>query len=187
TVPAPAAARILRHAAPDAAARLAALRQNTITVAFLEADGLPRGLGYQVGFADRGGGGGGGEGGRADLALRGVTFNGWLFPGGVGRDRLCTAFLGGSGEADGRRRGVDAMPDEWIGEVACNELARATGAQARPIRVERAAMPAWDASWSALDGLALPDGIVLAANYESRAGIGGRVARAGEVAELLDS
>ncbi len=179
TVPADEAARLLRRAAPQAVEHLRPLRYNRLALAFLQADDLPRGLGYQVAL---------GEG----LDTRGVTFNHWLFGpeardgrgtpvrSANGRGGVCTAFLGGA-----LNPGLAEMPDDWIAEVACNELLSSTGASARAVRVARARMPAWDRSWDALDGLALPRGIHLAANYESRVGIPGRVRRARELAGRL--
>ena len=53
-----------------------------------------------------------------------------------------------------------------------------TGYHSRPLAVAREEMPAWDRSWAALDGLRLPPGLHVTANWESRPGIPGRMARA---------
>jgi oxygen-dependent protoporphyrinogen oxidase len=46
-------------------------------------------------------------------------------------------------------------------------------------------MPAWDLSWQALDGLDLPAGLHLAANWWSRPGLPGRLAEAERMARKL--
>ncbi|HUH11566.1 MAG TPA: hypothetical protein VMK65_00595, partial [Longimicrobiales bacterium] len=60
-----------------------------------------------------------------------------------------------------------------------------TGYEGRVLAVERERMPAWDTSWAALDGLTLPEGLRIAANWESRPGIPGRLAQAARVAAAL--
>lgn len=180
TTPSSAAASLLRRLAPDAAGRLERLHVNALALVFLHAELPGRGLGYQVAA---------GEG----LETRGVTWNSALFGGEAcdatghptrapnGRAGVYTAFLGGSANP----RLAD-MPDEWITQVAANEFRTVTGCEARPLAIARARMPAWDTSWSALDGLQLPDHVHLAANYESRVGIPGRIARARQLAEALN-
>jgi len=163
TIPADRAAAVLRPVAPDAADRLSRLVYNPLAIVHLAAECDVRGLGYQVAFGER-------------LATRGVTFNASLF----GRADVYTAFLGGA-----LRPEVPEWPDDRLGEVAATEFEEVTGRPARPLRVSRVRMPAWDRSWSALEGLALPPGVHLAANYESRAGIPGRLARARALAERL--
>lgn len=165
TAPAAACAALLRPAAPDAAERLGRLRYNRVTTAFLDADPPPEGLGFQVAFGE-------------PLETRGVTFNQRVFPNDPGRARLCTAYLGSE-------RGGEALADEWIGEIACNEYRQIVGGDARPIAITRARIPAWDHSWRALDGLTLPAGIHLCANFESRVGVSGRVAAATRLANRL--
>lgn len=163
TVPAEAASRLLRAAAPDAAERLGRLRYNPMAIVHLHADCELRGMGYQVAF---------GEG----LLTRGVTWNDSLF----GRAGVYTAFLGGA-----KRPDAIGLPDAELERVACDEFRRVTGCAARPVRVTRVGMPAWDRSWTALEGLDLPAGIRLCANYESRAGIAGRLQRARVLAAEL--
>ena len=46
-------------------------------------------------------------------------------------------------------------------------------------------MPAWDRSWSAIQGLSLPAGIHIHANWMARPGIPGRLATARRLAESL--
>lgn len=164
TAPAGAAADMLRGLDGDVASRLSRLRYNPLAVVHLhsEAEGL-RGLGYQVSLAER-------------LVTRGVTWNASMF----GRSGVYTAYLGGA-----RRPEVVDMPDDRIAEIAAEEFEEVTGAAAEPIRVSRVWMPAWDRSWSALDGLRLPDRVHLCANYESRPGIPGRIAAAAALARRL--
>lgn len=164
TTPAPAAAALLHAVAPAAAAALGRLRYNPIAIAYLEAQAHTHGLGYQVAFGET-------------LETRGVTFNHDLF----GRENLYTAFLGGA-----RAASLVERADTDILEIAAREFALVTGRPAHGIAVARADVPAWDTTWDALDDVDLPDGIHLAANYESRIGIPGRLARAERVAAALD-
>jgi oxygen-dependent protoporphyrinogen oxidase len=46
-------------------------------------------------------------------------------------------------------------------------------------------MPAYDRSWSALDGVSTPEGVHLRTNYTARAGIPGRIRGAKATAEAL--
>jgi oxygen-dependent protoporphyrinogen oxidase len=164
TVPADSAATLLAGAAPDTAERLARLAYNPLAVVYLEAELDRPAMGYQVAFGER-------------METRGVTFNSCLF----GRDGVYTAYLGGA-----KNPALVQWDDDAIAEVAASEFELATGRPARPRHVERVCMPAWDRSWAALDGgLALPDGVHVAANWESRAGIPGRLARARELASAL--
>src|SRR5690606_18746228 len=163
TTPADVTAALLRDAAPEAAGRLARLQYNPLAIVHLHSDARLEGSGYQVSFGER-------------LETRGVTFNANLF----GRDGIYTAFLGGARHP----RRVD-LPDFRIAAIASAEFELVTGAEARVLRVSRTRIPAWDRSWKALDGLELPPRIHLAANYESRAGIPGRVVRARQLAETL--
>lgn len=163
TAPAPAAARLLREVAPDAAERVATLRYNPLAVVHLLADTDLRGLGYQVSLAE-------------PLATRGVTFNDSLF----GRRGVYTAYLGGAKAPE-----VVDRPDAEVARLAVEEFRAVTGFVARALSVERERMPAWDASWRALQGLSLPPGITIAANWESRPGMPGRLAQAERLAERL--
>jgi len=163
TTPADVTAALLREAAPEAAERLERLRYNPLAIVHLHSTARLDGSGYQVSFSER-------------LETRGVTFNANLF----GRDGVYTAFLGGA-----RNPGLVDLPDFRIAAIASAEFELVTGAEARALRVSRTRMPAWDRSWTALDGLELPPRIHLAANYESRAGIPGRVARARQLAAAL--
>jgi oxygen-dependent protoporphyrinogen oxidase len=161
TVPADAAARLLREVAPDAATRLARLTYNHVAIVHLYSVARLEGFGYQVSFAER-------------LRTRGVTWNASLF----GREGVYTAFLGGARDAS-----VADQPDVLLAAVAAAEFDLVTGHEARALHVARTRIPAWDRSWVALEQLELPPGVHLAANYESRIGIPGRLARARELAE----
>lgn len=164
TTPADVTARLLGPIATEAADRLSRLTYNPLAVVHLLADGVPvQAMGYQVAFGER-------------LETRGVTFNHCLF----GRDGVYTVFLGGAKNPD-----LVALPDEHIAAVAAGEFRIVTGRAARVLHVSRVRIPAWDRSWDSLDGLTLPPGIHLAANFESRAGIPGRLARARQLAEQL--
>ncbi|MEX2583913.1 MAG: protoporphyrinogen oxidase [Gemmatimonadota bacterium] len=160
TTPAAATARLVAEEAPAAAASIARLVYNPLAVVHLHAETTLRGLGYQVSLAER-------------LATRGVTFNDSLF----GRHGVYTAYLGGS-----RAPEVVDWRDEEIGTVAVREFQQVTGFAARPLSIAREAMPAWDASWAALTDLALPAGLRIAANWESRPGLPGRLAQAKRLA-----
>ena len=163
TTPADAAASLLRDFAPDAADRLARLTYNPLAVVYLEAEFDRPGMGYQVAFGER-------------LETRGVTFNAHLF----GRTGVYTAYLGGA-----KNPKLVELDDERISAIAAAEFETVTGRPARPMHVERVRMPAWDRSWTALEGLTLPAGIHIAANWESRAGVPGRIARARALADEL--
>lgn len=155
-LPADAAAAVIQPLAPDAAARLRTLRYNPLAIVHLHADTRLRGLGYQVSLAE-------------STATRGVTWNDSLFR----REGVYTAFLGGARMPD-----VVALPDDRLASIAAEEFERATGHPARPLAVARERMPAWDRSWAALEGLELPAGVHVCANWWSRPGITGRLQEA---------
>ena len=162
-VDAAAAARLLAPVAPASAQRIASLKYNPLGVVHLHAETALAGLGFQVSLAE-------------PLALRGVTFNDSLF----GRAHVYTAYLGG-----GMRPDVVRLDDEALGRLAVEEFRMCTGYDSRPLTVAREQMPAWDRSWSALAGLKLPPGIHVTANWESRPGIPGRLARGRALAREL--
>ena len=187
-VPAPVAARLLSETAPDASARIGSLRYNPLAVVHLRANTNLRGIGFQVSLAER-------------RALRGVTFSHCLFGGEGGRaDRngVYTAYLGHPAHPRGRASGSmgnaaaargrlsDARTNEALGVLAASEFERCTGYAAEALRVVRPSMPAWDTSWSAIEGLRLPRGLHVTANWESRPGLAGRFARARALATTLD-
>lgn len=159
------AASLLRSLAPDASNRLSGLHDNTLAIVHMFSDAPLRGLGFQTSLAER-------------IETRGVTFNHALF--GRTRAQLYTAFLGGA-----RGRPLMEQSDERIADIASREFEEVTGHTARVVHVTRSRVPAWDRSWTALDGLRLPEGVHLCTNYESRIGIPGRLARADLLAREL--
>jgi oxygen-dependent protoporphyrinogen oxidase len=164
TTPAPVTARLLREPAPRAAERIDRLRYNPLVVVHLRTEADLDGMGFQVAFGE-------------EMVLKGTTFNHALF----GRDKVYTAYLGGA-----QRPEVVEFDDERLGRLAVFDFERATGVDdTRVLSVVREWMPAWDLSWRALEGMSLPRGITLAANWESRPGIPGRMAQAREVAGRL--
>jgi oxygen-dependent protoporphyrinogen oxidase len=165
TTPAAVTATLLPDSARAAAERLRGLTYNRLVIVYLISAAPLIGLGFQTSFAER-------------IETRGVTFNGAML--GEGREGLFTAFLGGA-----RSPTLADATDQTASEIAAREFALVTGHAARPIHVARAQIPAWDRTWTALDGLTLPSGIHLCANYESRVGIGGRLLRAERLAGQL--
>lgn len=161
--PARAAAGLLKPTAPDAAARLEQLRYNPLAVVHLKGDEDLVGAGYQVAL---------GEG----LQTRGVTWNAGLF----GRPGLYTAFLGGM-----RNPAIVEEDDDRLGQIAADEFAHVTGCKVGVLHVGRTRIPAWDESWDALDGLLLPEGVHICANYAARPGIQGRLTDAKRLAARL--
>ncbi len=77
------------------------------------------------------------------------------------------------------------LPDSDLMARARNDFQRVTGATAAPLFAHRTWMPAWDRSWAALDGLALPEGLHLCAAFSQRPGIVGRLEDARRVAARL--
>lgn len=164
TTPARTTADLVRDGAPEIAAAIERLTYNTVVVVHLCAETSLRGMGFQVAFSEGG------------LALRGVTFNDSLF----GRKDLYTAYLGGAFHPD-----VATMNDRDLEQLAIDEFRLCTGSDARAMTVGRATIPAWDVSWRALDGMAFPPRLHVAANWWSRVGLTGRLAEArGLSAEL---
>lgn len=161
--PAPTAAKLLRTVAPEAASRIAELRYHRVVVTPLQVEGTPEGFGFQVAFGEA-------------WRTRGVTWNASVF----GRDRIATAYLGG---------GVDPGVADWdtarVESTAAREYEAIHGSGAAPLCSARPRLPAYDASWAALDGLELPPGVTLAAAYTGRLGISSRIAEADAVAERL--
>ena len=165
TTPAGAAARLLSEAAPRVASVLKGLTYNPLAVVHLLAETDLRGLGFQVSLAER-------------LVTRGVTFNDSLFA----RPGLYTAYLGGARAPEAVR-----WRDAEVAEVALREFRQVTGFEGTTISVARERMPAWDASWRAIEGVLPPSGIHLATNWESRPGLPGRLAQARTIASELAS
>lgn len=166
TTPAPTASRLLRGVSREASDRAASLHYNPLAVVHLYAPaGVPAGLGYQVAFGE-------------PLRTRGVTFNSSLFH----RPGVYTAYLGGAKHPE-----VVELDDVAIGRIAVEEFQQVVGVRPTVVAVARERMPAWDRSWTALQGLELPPGLHIAANWQSRPGIPGRLAQARSLAEKLAS
>jgi protoporphyrinogen/coproporphyrinogen III oxidase len=163
TSPAGVTARLLQDVAPDAAARIGQLNYNPLTVVHLYAETDLRGLGYQVSLAE-------------PLITRGVTWNDSLFD----RTGVYTVYLGGA-----KNPWVAGESSEHLSKIAVDEFRTATGHDARVLAVENELMPAWDRSWAALQGVKLPPGLHIHANWESRPGIPGRLVMARRLAERL--
>jgi oxygen-dependent protoporphyrinogen oxidase len=165
TVPAPAAAQLLSSVDESSAAAIGGLRYNRLAVVHLHANETIEGLGFQVSFAE-------------DMVTRGVTFNASLF----GRSGVYTAYLGGA-----KSPHLPNQTVEEIGTIAVREFRQVTGLDAAVLSVAWEAMPAWDHTWSRISNLALPAGLTVAANWESRPGIPGRLAQASRVAQEIAS
>jgi protoporphyrinogen/coproporphyrinogen III oxidase len=161
--PADAAARVLDTVEPETAGRLAGLRYNPLAVVHLLADGELLGYGYQVALTE-------------SSATHGVASNQAMF----GRPGLHTAFLGGAGRLD-----IAGLSDDAVGRLAAAELERMCGLPGTPIHVHRTRMPAWDASWSRLDGLSPGPGIHICANWWGRPGMTARLGDAERLAVRL--
>lgn len=151
--PSAAAARILAAHDPDSAERLARLRLNRIVTVHLESGARLGSSGYQIALGE-------------DFATHGVTSQHDLF----GHTGLYTAFLGGAHRPD-----VAELPTDLVAAVAAAEFEKVTGSPARILAAHPTAIPAWDNTWEALDGLGLDDGIEVCANWRARAGITGRL------------
>ena len=163
TLPAQAASRLLAPCSEEGARRLKSLRYNTLAMVHLHSPTTLHGLGYQVSYGE-------------PFRTRGVTWNASA----LGRAGVYTAFLGGA-----RDPAILEQPDDVIGATAARDFTAITGAPARVMSVTRSQVPSWDRSWVAMDDLAMPPGLILCSNYESRVGIPGRLARAEAVARAL--
>jgi protoporphyrinogen/coproporphyrinogen III oxidase len=161
--PADVAAGLLGDMDADAAQRLGGLNYNPLAVVHLLADADLHGHGYQLALDE-------------PRPTHGVAWNHAMF----GRRDLYTAFLGGA-----RRPLRTDLPDATLATIAANDFSDITGVAARPIHTHRTRMPAWDASWDRLDGMALDPRIAVCANWWGRPGITGRLVAAERVAARL--
>ncbi len=161
--PANVAGGLLQGAYPEEASRLSALRYNPLALVYLRASTNLRGLGYQVAFGE-------------SLETRGVTWNDSLF----GRSGLYTAYLGGM-----KNPALCDADDDRIAEIARKEFQDVTGCQAEVLHVSRTRIPAWDATWDALDGVEWPPDLHICSNYTGRPGILGRIVDARRLAATL--
>ena len=157
------AADLLGGDYPEEASRLSALRYNPLALVYLKSEAKLRGLGYQVAFGE-------------SLETRGVTWNDSLF----GRSGLYTAYLGGMKNPE-----LPGWDDGRIEEIACKEFEVATGYKAEALHVSRTAIPAWDETWGALDGIEWPPDLYICSNYTARPGILGRITEAKRLAATL--
>ena len=157
------AADLLGGDYPEEASRLSALRYNRLALVYLKSETRLRGLGYQVAFGE-------------SLETRGVTWNDSLF----GRSGLYTAYLGGMKNPE-----LSDWDDGRIMEIACREFEVATGYKAKALHVSRTAIPAWDETWGALDGIEWPPDLHICSNYTARPGILGRITEAKRLAATL--
>ncbi len=165
TVPGPAAASLLADV-PDATTEpLKDLRYNPLVLVHLHAETDVEGFGYQVRRGE-------------PLETLGVTWNDGLFD----RDGVHTAFLGGMHDP-----GVVDRSDSALGDLASEEFRAVMGVEPDVLSVTKlpGVLPAHDTSWSALDDVRLPDGVVLATNYTSRIGVPSRISEARRLADRL--
>jgi oxygen-dependent protoporphyrinogen oxidase len=167
TLPAHAAAKVVAGVAPAVSEALARLRYNPLAVVPLVVPSAHRapvvGSGYKLTLDQK-----------ADT--RGATSHDALFA----RTGLFTAFLGGMGY-----EGVVERTDAEIMDTARSDFFAAMAVEGIPLLVHRTAMPAWDVSWSALDGISLPGGLHLCAAFAERPGIAGRLEDARRLAARL--
>ncbi len=167
TAPASMTAQLLEEVAPGAATGLSELRYNSLAYVFLQSAADVSGLGYQVRRSE-------------PLRTLGVTWNASAFD----RDGLFTAFLGGMEDP-----GILEKPESEIGRIAAQEFETVMDVPAEPlfVNVVTDAIPAYDGSWEAIEGLDahLPEGIRLATNYTARVGVPGRVREAKRVAQEI--
>lgn len=165
TTPADVTAMLLESLPSADAEALAELNYNPMVVVHLRASGDIDAAGYQVQYDE-------------SLRTLGVTATTSLFD--ARENYAC--YLGGSKTPE-----IVEWSDEDLERTATEEFETITGFDAEAIGVHRLprGMPAYDASWDALDDVSLPDGIHLCANYESRAGIPGRAGEAERLARKL--
>lgn len=80
-----------------------------------------------------------------------------------------------------------AMDDADLAALAREEFEEVLGCEATVLSVRKLhdALPAYDHTWAALDGLDLPESVHLATNYTARVGIPGRIREANRVADEL--
>ncbi|PSP75474.1 protoporphyrinogen oxidase [Halobacteriales archaeon QS_1_68_20] len=174
TAPADAAADVLERIEPDAA-RLRELTYNPLAMVYLRATHGREGLGYRVRYGE-------------PLRTLGVSWNGPAFghgerPGADGtRTGVHTCFLGGMPD-----REVLEQSDDDLARIAREEFEAVMGTSAAVIHVARPewGFPAYDESWTALDGLSTPGGVHLATNYTARMGVPARVREAKRLADRL--
>lgn len=183
TTPAPTAASLLEPIDQDSAEALRNLTYNPLAIVHLHAETSLVGAGHQIPFAE-------------PYVTLGATWNDGLFgrenhtgpktagtaSAATGREGIYTCFLGGAKTPE-----AVEWSDDRLGAIAATEFEEMTGVPAEPLNVHRLSlgMPAYDHSWDALRRVDPPAGIHLCANYESRAGIPGRVRQGKQLATVL--
>lgn len=183
TTPAPAAASLLEPIDSDSAEALRDLTYNPLAIVHLHADTSLVGAGHQIPFAE-------------PYVTLGTTWNDGLFgrechadpetagtaSAATGREGIYTCFLGGAKTPD-----AVEWSDDRLAAIAATEFEETTGVPTEPLHVHRLSlgMPAYDHSWDALRRVNPPEGVNLCANYESRAGIPGRVRQGKQLAAAL--
>jgi oxygen-dependent protoporphyrinogen oxidase len=165
TTPASTTATILGDVAPSTARALDRLQYNPLVVVHLEAATDLEGTGCQLPW-------------ESSFRTLGTTWNASLFD----REGIYTSYLGGA-----KAPSLLEWSDDRLGRLAAVEFEAITGFESRPIHVTRLrpGMPAYDESWDALKEVEVPEGITLCSNYESRAGIPGRLRAAKRLAAEL--
>jgi oxygen-dependent protoporphyrinogen oxidase len=165
TTPAKTSASLLADLDPPSARALERLQYNPLAVVHLEAEADLHGAGCQLPF-------------ESPFRTLGTTWNDSLFD----RDGIYTSYLGGA-----KAPAVVEWSEDRLGRCGALEFEAITGTEAEPVEVTRLrpGMPAYDESWRALEDVDPPSGITLCANYESRAGIPGRLRQAARVAETI--
>jgi oxygen-dependent protoporphyrinogen oxidase len=165
TAPADVTADLLGGLAPESAAALRELNYNPQAVVHLHSAADLTGAGFQVQYDE-------------PFRTLGATWNASL----LDRDGVYTCYLGGS-----RNPELVDWSDDELASIAADEFGEITGHSARRLSVRRLrrGMPAYDRSWSALDGVSTPEGVHLRTNYTARAGIPGRIREAKATAEAL--
>ncbi|MEF8881383.1 MAG: protoporphyrinogen oxidase [Halapricum sp.] len=165
TTSAPVTAKILEPLDANLSGMLGNLTYNPLAVVHLESNYGRQGHGCQI--LD-------GEG----YETLGMTWNHSM----LDRDGVFTSYLGGS-----RSPELVEESNERLGELAANEFESITGFSTEPLHVARwePGMPAYDASWNALDETTFPEGVHVCANYTARAGVPGRLRHARRTAETV--
>jgi len=165
TTPGPTAGGLLDPMDPDLGSVLGDLTYNPLAVVHLESAYGREGHGCQI--LD-------GEG----YETLGMTWNASM----LDRDGVYTCYVGGS-----RSPELVERSDGFLGDLVAREFESLTGFSADPLDVcrWRPGMPAYDASWNALDRVSFPDGIHVCATFADRAGVIGRLRDAERTAEAV--
>lgn len=165
TTPAPVTGRLLEPLAPEASERLRELAYNPLVLVHVEPERTLDAAGFQVQYEE-------------PFRILGVTCNADLFD----RSDHYTCYLGGA-----RTPELAEWTDSRIRETAVAEFTALTDMDASVLSLHRLrrGMPAYDTTWTALKDVKTPAGVHLCANYESRAGVPGRVREANALAERL--